>query len=130
MKRIFFLLAISFFLYACEQEEGIGGTSTIKGKIYAIDYTSDFLTIIDEYYIPKEDVYIIYGDDEIYSDDFETHYDGSYRFKYLQPGKYTLFAYSKDTTDIFSDVKIPAKVEVEIKEKGETVVAPDIVIIK
>ncbi len=130
MKRIFFLLALSFFLPACEQEEGVGGTSTIKGKVYAIDYTSDYLTIIDEYYIPKEDVYIVYGDDEIYSDDFETHYDGSYWFKYLQPGKYTIFAYSKDTTDVFSDVEIPVKVEVEIKEKGETVIVPDIVIIK
>ena len=92
----------TFFLFiaftACEKPAGEGGTSTITGKIYAREYNSNYTLLTAEYYAAKEDVYIIYGDDSIYSDDFKTNYDGSYEFKYLRKGKYTLFAYSDDST--------------------------------
>lgn len=44
----------------------------------------------------KENVYIVYGDaDLIYDDKMECNYDGTFKFKYLQPGKYTIFAYNE-----------------------------------
>jgi hypothetical protein len=43
-----------------------------------------------------EDVFIIYGDDISYSDKKECSYDGRFEFKYLRPGSYTLYVYSKD----------------------------------
>ncbi len=41
-------------------------------------------------------VYLVYGaDDLIYDDKIEANYDGTFTFKYLQPGTYTVFAYSE-----------------------------------
>jgi len=128
LKRIFLLVMAVALFVSCEKEASIGGTSTIKGKVFIQKYNADLTFLIKEYYAVEEDVYIIYGDDEIYSDRFRTQYDGSFEFKYLQPGKYKIFTYSKNIT-------VPAGVEaiiveVEIKEKGETVEIPDIIIKK
>ena len=30
-----------------------------------------------EYYVAEEDVYLVYGDNEIYSEDMKTNHDGS-----------------------------------------------------
>ena len=128
LLSVFFILIL--FLFSCEKEEGIGGTSEIKGKVYAFDYNAELTVLRSEYYAPEEDVYIIYGDDEIYSDDFKTHFDGSYHFQYLRKGKYTIFAYSKDLSRTSPSGLINVKVEVEITGKNQTVEARDIVIIK
>lgn len=128
LLSVFFILVL--FISFCEKEEGIGGTSEIKGKVYAFDYNAELTVLKSEYYAPEEDVYIIYGDDEIYSDDFKTHFDGSYHFQYLREGKYTIFAYSKDLSRTSPSGLIPVKVEVEITGKNQTVEAEDIVIIK
>jgi hypothetical protein len=90
------VLLFSVALSGCLKEPGIGGNSTITGKIYAYDYNTEMNKLRAQYYAPDEDVYIIYGDDSIFSDRTQTSYDGSYRFKYLRPGTYTIFAYSKN----------------------------------
>ncbi len=122
---LFSILTIGFS--SCEKGEGEGGTSTIKGKIYVINYNSDFTDINSEYYGQEEDVYIVYGDDEIYNDSFETHYDGSYRFQYLRQGTYKIFAYSKDT--LAPSGKIAKEVIVTITEDDQVKELDDIVIL-
>ena len=124
-KVLIFFLPFLLFLSSCEKTEGLGGTSEIKGKVYAIDYNSDMTIILNEFYAPAEDVYIIYGDDEVYNDKFETHYDGSYRFKYLKKGKYKIFAYSKTFSGITHVIK-----EVEITESNQVIELDNIVIYK
>lgn len=128
-KILILVLTLSFFA-SCEKAEGEGGTSEIVGKVFVQDYNADMQFLIKEYYAPEEDVYIIYGEDEIYSDRFKTNYDGSFVFKYLQKGKYKIYAYSKTL-----DLEIPAGVEpiiieVEITENYQTVVLPDDIVIK
>jgi hypothetical protein len=118
------------FLFSCEKPEGKGGSSTIKGKIYAREYNSNYTLLTAEYFAEEEDVYIIYGDDDIYSDDFKTHYDGSYEFTYLRKGKYTIFAYSDDSTFTSASGKVVKSVEVEITENDQVVEADVINIIK
>ena len=125
LLSVFFILVL--FISSCEKEEGTGGTSEIKGKVYAFDYNAELTVLNSEYYAPEEDVYIIYGDDKIYSDDFKTHFDGSYHFQYLREGKYTIFAYSKDLSRTSPSGIITVKVEVEITGKNQTVIAADIV---
>ena len=91
----------------------------ISGKIMALEgsfnpFTNQFDTTA-LYYIQDENVYIIYGDDstQVYDDDFETSWDGSYEFDYLRKGNYILFTYSKCDTclsgprPIFWSVEIP-----------------------
>lgn len=129
IRIILIILVLTGTIQACEKEEGEGGTSTITGKVYVLDYDGNFSKIINEYYAPDEDVYIIYGNDKIYGDDFKTHYDGTYHFQYLQKGKYTVYAYSKDSTGTSPSGVIPIMKEVNITENNQTVEVEDLVIL-
>jgi len=127
-KKFIILLLVAVSFMSCEKEEGEGGTSEIRGKVYVLDYNADMMHLLKEYYAPEEDVYIIYGDDEVYSDRFRTNYDGSFVFKNLQKGEYTIFVYSKN-------IKVPAEVEpifvnVTIDSAFQTVVIPENIVIK
>lgn len=115
---------------SCEKGPGVGGTSTIRGKVITREYNGDFTILRDEYPGAKEDVYLIYGDDYVYGDKFETNYDGSYEFNYLREGSYTVYAYSDDSTNLFTDEKVAVMQTVEITGKDQIVEVPDIIILK
>jgi len=128
--------AIMFAFTACEKEPGEGGTSTITGRVQVQDYdyglvNGNWMWVKDgEYFAPDERVYIIYGEeDTIHSDDMRTNPEGYYRFQWLRKGNYTIFAYSDDTTGNVVSGVLPVEIKVEIKEKKEQVIAPDIVIL-
>jgi hypothetical protein len=105
-----FLLIAMFF--SCTKEPGLGGTSTIMGTIKQYDLLhfdipgSEYIDTIAEYFKADENIYIIYGDeDNFYDDDYNTSFDGSFRFDNLRKGSYTIFVYSdceKDTSGIGS----------------------------
>ena len=132
-RTIIFSLFVIIALGACEKDAGIGGTSTITGKVIIREYNRDFtIQKTPDYPGAKEDVYIIYGGDAVYGDKFETNYDGTYEFNYLREGSYTVYAYSKDSTknyDLTSEL-IPVIREVEISGKNQTVEVPDIIVLK
>ena len=131
MKNILFALSIvSILLVSCSKEEGEGGRASIKGQVYAKDYNESFSQLLNEYYAPEEDVYIIYGDNENYDDRVKTGPNGTFEFKHLRKGKYTIYVYTKDST-----FTIPSGVEaiyqdVEIVNKEEVVETPLFNIIK
>jgi hypothetical protein len=82
-------------LTSCINDEGQGGKSTIEGKVYKVFHLSDSYEFeTDTFPAAKEDVYIVYGNQSVYGDKMETGYDGTFRFSYLTPGKYTVYAYS------------------------------------
>lgn len=125
IKILFFFCILFFTVQSCTVEEGEGGTSSVSGKVFVQDFNSTgFLE--DEYYPGEWAVYIVYGDDEIYSDKFDTHFDGSFRFSSLYPGNYTIFTYSKC---------FPCPGEFEVKsvdiqlDRNEDLVLEDIVVI-
>ncbi|WP_163714747.1 hypothetical protein [Mangrovibacterium lignilyticum] len=115
---------------SCEKEEGEGGTSTIQGKVYALDYTSDFSTKLGEYYAPDVNVFIIYGNDSIHSDKTETSYNGWYRFEYLNKGTYTIYTLSKDPDRLSPSGEIVAKQTVVITDNHSSVILDDLIIYK
>jgi hypothetical protein len=123
------LLIIGFFLLlsSCKKEEGVGGTSTISGKVYAKEYSSAG-NLLAEYYAQEERVYIIYGDGTTYDNDFRTSYDGSYKFQYLNKGTYKVFCYSN--CDTCASGSIAVIKEVEITSNNSSVELEDIVIRK
>jgi len=129
-------IAICFSLNSCTKAEGEGGTANIRGRIYAKYYNKSVTTLYEEKYAPKENVYIIYGDAVTYGNDQDSNYDGYYEFKYLRPGKYKIYAYSRDTTGasvgLVNQYAPPIAIvqEIEITKSGETVNVPDISIIK
>jgi hypothetical protein len=127
--RIGILLICTILLAGCVKEEGIGGTCTITGKVYAYDYNAELTSLRAQYYAPDEDVYIIYGDDSIFSDRTRTSYEGSYRFEYLRRGTYTIYAYSKNIVTGLPPL-LAVRQTVQILSDGQFVTAEDIKINK
>ncbi|MDA3891388.1 MAG: hypothetical protein PF517_06940 [Salinivirgaceae bacterium] len=124
------LLAFLFasILISCEKEEGPGGTSTIVGQIWVQNYSRNLnMDITDGAYWGEEvDVYLIYGNDSIYSDRTKTNYDGSYWFQYLHEGTYTVYAYSDTAYVVSLSGKIVKKQTITISSAGSTVKVPTI----
>lgn len=130
MKKILFLLPIILVFTGCSKTEGEGGLATIYGKVKVLDYNSDFTLLKDEYYAAGEDVFIVYGDDSIYNDDFKTDYTGTFRFQNLQKGTYTVYALSKDSTGLTESGYIPIKEKIEITERKEIYKTEDLVVVR
>jgi len=88
-----FAFILLLTLGSCAKE--VVAESSITGIVHA-QVRDGFGTVIAEYDIPKEDVYIIFGDENtFYDDDIETSYDGSFRFDNLEIGTYQVFVYEK-----------------------------------
>jgi hypothetical protein len=128
-RSVAFVSVTLLLLSGCLKEPGTGGTSSITGKIYAYDYDAEMINLRAQYYAPDEDVYIVYGNDSIFSDRIQTSYDGSYRFEYLRPGTYTIFAYSKNIVSKLPPL-IPARKTVEILSRNQVLTIEDIEINK
>ncbi|MFM7216397.1 MAG: hypothetical protein ACKO1U_00105 [Bacteroidota bacterium] len=129
------LLLVMASVMSCKKDAGEGGTSEIKGRVLVYRYDASLSAIVDTLPAAREDVYIIYGaGGSTYDDDFKVSYDGSYRFTGLQKGEYRLFAYSKDTTGLFSQTidptipKSPVFTTVTISGNKSVITAPDIII--
>lgn len=134
MKKIVFipivLLGFSLILSSCKKYEGEGGRGTINGKISIMEILHINSNPSDTIYYDgaDEDVFIIYGEGKTTPDDkIECGYDGSFTFKYLQPGTYTIYAYSeifnKGTSISNNDddyyEKVVVKQTVELGKKQE-----------
>lgn len=131
-RTTFILITVMAFLAAtsCEKEAGDGGSSTLYGKIIAHDYNAEFTKLKGIYPAADEDVFIIYGNDRSFSQRIRTNYNGVYEFKYLRPGKYTLFAYSKDSTLTLPSEMYAVLKQVTISKNKETVEVDEIKIFK
>jgi hypothetical protein len=112
-------------LLSCAKEAGEGGNSTIYGKMIAYDYNAEFTQLKGIYPAADEDVFLIYGDDRSYTQRVRSNYDGIYEFKYLRPGDYTIYAYSKDSTLTLASGLYAVIIKVEITDKKQTVQAED-----
>lgn len=139
MKTIYipaFLIWIILLFSSCKKGAGEGGTSSIRGKVYAKYYDKIFYALIDSAYAPDVDMYIIYGDEFTFGERQRTAYDGSYEFKYLRNGSYKIYAYSRDSTGAYKnqanqyspDVAIIESVEVT--KRGQVVEVPEIHILQ
>lgn len=137
--KSFYLLFLStaiLLLNSCKKEAGEGGTSFIKGRVYAKYYNKNFTVLADSAYAPDVDIYIIYGDEFSYGERKKTSYNGTYEFKFLQKGAYKIFAYTRDSSGTYRNLvnqyanDLPVIQEVEITKKKQTVEVPDINILQ
>jgi hypothetical protein len=78
---------------------------------------------VDEY------VYLVFDDDISYADRIRTSPTGEFEFQYLYPGKYSVYAYSNDSTFV-SPTKIAVTKEIEITENKQIVDVGQITILK
>ena len=117
MKLVAIIPLGLLFFTACKKVEGEGGSGSITGKINIQDYNTNQTVLLSEYPGAKEDVYIIYGTgDNTFDDKIEASYDGSFEFKYLEPGTYTIFAYSDCLTCNGGEEAITATITVDKKK--------------
>ncbi len=126
---LFFLFPLTLLTQSCKKDEGTGGTASITGKVMVRQYNTNFTFLLEEFYAPDEDVFIIFGNEPVYGDKVSTNYDGTYRFEYLQEGNYTIFAYSEDSAEYPTTQKIPVLKHVKVS-RNQNVEVEDIVILK
>jgi len=133
-KNIFkvVLLSTLFSLGACTKPAGPGGKASIKGRVYARNFDSYGVSVISEYYIAGENVYICYGSNTTVGNDVKTSTDGSFEFLFLNKGHYKVFATSRDTSIHVKNSKktIPVEFEVDINSVNQSVDLGNIVINK
>lgn len=118
------LIALAMLLPSCNKGEGKGGTGTIQGYVKLVHHPDDdFALSVDTMVAAKTDVFLVYGNDPFYGDDIETDPKGMYQFEYLNPGQYTVFAYST----LPSGEKVAVSQSVELAH-GAVATAPTIYI--
>lgn len=122
----FGFVALLLAFSACKKAPGPGGKAKIRGKVYVKNYNSNFTSILSEYYLQGENVFITYGEENVVGDNVKTSYDGSYEFPYLRPGTYKVFAVSKDPHGNSAEISVIR--EVVITGKKQVVEIPDIVV--
>lgn len=131
MRVVFIVFSLMIVLFqGCKKEPGEGGNATIKGSVWVKDYNSTYTLLQGEYAGADEDIYLIYGDEAGYGDKVSADYKGCFSFKYLRPGKYTVYVYSKDSSLQTVSGEVAIVSEVEINKRNETIELPQIVIIK
>ncbi len=130
-KSLFFwVLLLGLTAFSCAKEAGEGGNSSIYGKIIAHNYNAEFTNLKGIYPAADEDVFIIYGSDRSYSERVRTSYEGIYEFKFLRPGDYTIYAYSKDSTLTLASEMYAVIRKVTVTENKQAVEAEDMKIFK
>lgn len=82
-------------LVSCSKEPGVGGKATITGKVQAYYVQEDSFDTLEIAPVVDARVYIVYGGGETQDDDTRTSPDGSYKFEFLNPGDYKLYAFSE-----------------------------------
>lgn len=127
---VLLVILVSSTLFSCSKEAGEGGNSTIYGKIIAHNYNAEFTYLKGIYPAADEDVYIIYGNDHSYSQRVRTSYEGIYEFKYLRPGDYTVYTYSKDSTLTMASEMYAVIKKVTIKKNQQTIEVEDMKIFR
>jgi hypothetical protein len=124
------IVFIIFIVCGCKKEAGEGGNSTIYGSVWTKLYNTEFTAMLSEYAGSDEWVYIVYGDDKSYGNRIQTNYKGEYEFKYLRPGKYTIYVYSRDSTMQSPSGETAVIKKVEITKRKQSIEAPLITIFK
>lgn len=127
-KKFIVFTLFTLFLWSCEKGPGEGGLASIEGKLYVYKYNGNCTELRDEYYAIDQRVYIIAGDETTHFDNVRTGPDGTFIFKYLRVGKYRIYAVSKNCN--IPGGEEPVYLEVDITNRKEKVVTPNLEIIK
>lgn len=123
------LIIVLLSIIGCAKEPYLGGNAAIVGKLKLENYNADFSVLKQSYYLNNESVYLIFGDNAAYGDRVRTNFDGSYEFRNLNMGQYTLYAYSKDSTFLSPSGYSPVMKTIEITQQQELVQVEDLVIL-
>lgn len=128
LKTLGLLFFVLLFVSACKKQEGYGGKSTIYGKVLEKKYNNSG-QFENEYYVAEKRVYIIFGNDDFYSDEIRTDYDGKFKFSYLYAGDYTVYTYSEcSPVDPCDSGTKEVLLSVRVLNNGDVVVTSDLLV--
>ena len=96
----FILVFLVPWISSCKNTEGQGGTGSISGRISEHFYNDDYTRLLFTRGATDEDVFIIYGEDNVPGDRVRTGLSGDFRFTYLYPGTYYIFYSSEDSSSV------------------------------
>lgn len=116
MKNIIYLLSFVLLVISCSKSPGVGGKTTIKGKVEATYVKEGSFDTVEVGAIPDHRVYIVYGDGMTQDDDQRTSPDGSYKFEFLNPGDYKVYSFADSKLNASGLVEVSHKVNVGKKE--------------
>jgi hypothetical protein len=134
MKKTLFFLILAIAFMSCEKDPGTGGAGTISGTIskeFRVVLTNPATAI---YTVPAADVevYIVYGNHVSPDDKIMSDYEGKFEFRNLRKGKYTVYAYSRDTSEVSPPAVDPMKMvvlqEVELIDDEDQAVVSELTI--
>jgi len=124
ITTVILMMALACAAASCSTGEGTGGTGAIEGDVYRVIHPDDNYNLdTDTTLAAKEDVFLVFGTQGFYGEEVETDNTGLYKFKYLRPGTYTVYAYST----LASGEKTAVSQVVEV-QRGKTTKVPDIYI--
>jgi len=93
---LFLFIPVACIFFACNKEEGFGGSSSIEGYVYEVRHNDDnFSFQTDIFPSLDRDVFIEFGDDLNIGQRIRSGRDGYFRFDYLRKGSYTVYALSE-----------------------------------
>lgn len=95
MKPLLSFFALCAIFISCSKSPGVGGKSTVSGKLHAIYVDEGSFDTVEISAFPDQRVYIVYGDGSAPDDDVRTGPNGSFKFEYLNPGAYSVYTYSE-----------------------------------
>lgn len=118
-----FLFILCTLSISCKKEAGFGGLSSIEGKVYAIDLTPNSQIIQDEGYTANIKVILsVDGSGHVLKEQ-KTDLNGSYKFKNLRKGNYTVWTFTQCDQCTNNDSTVIQTIE--IKARKEALVLPD-----
>ncbi len=100
MRTSFLIGAVILLMAGCVKDPGDGGLASVRGRVMKEIrlVMTNHTTATTSYPAPDEDIWIIYGSNLSPDDRERTNFDGEFEFRYLRPGDYTVYVYSRDTT--------------------------------
>lgn len=118
------VLAVLASFISCNNEEGVGGRSSVGGYVYKVLINDDLSR--DTFLARDERVHIYFGKTSNMADKTDTGFDGFFKFQFLREGTYTVCAF----TDLVSDEKIPIKQTISVTGKNKDFIVDPIYIEK
>lgn len=129
MKRLIWALPMVALFGACSKDAGEGGKAEIRGRVIEQRYNNNGVAVGVPYPLAEQNVYIIYGDatEGTFPDDnVDTGPDGTFRFKWLRKGSYTIYTMSE--CDTCASGARPTYARVEISDRKEVVETGDLLV--
>ena len=116
LKIVITIFIVSAILFSCTKGPGEGGRASIKGSIFARNYSNTYIKT-DSGMLGGQKVFLKYGDEPGIGDNVDTDQDGVFYFNYLREGKYTIIVYSKQLINNTLDSAVVNTVEITSRKQ-------------